>query len=375
MKRAGIAALVLMLFAAPGHGDAPKPRPRARELGVIIGGFQPGPLDAITDVPGVKVGQVTLAHGAARTGVTAIIPRDDIWHQKLPAGAAVLNGCGELTGLWWVLESGWLEVPIVYTNTHSVPRCMDGVVAWMMKRYPKIGVDEDVVTPVVGECDDSTLNDIRGRHVHEDHVLRALDSASSGPVAEGGVGAGTGMICFGYKGGVGTASRRVPMGPRTWTLGCLVVTNFGNRNEVIVNGRHYGEELARRPAPPEKHTDGSIQILFATDAPLDSRELTRLAHRAAIGLGRVGSHMHHGSGDFALAFSTAHTLPSEANNQRNHFAVLSDLDLDPLFTAASDVVEESVLNALFRAETTTGRGGVVVPALPLDLLTPPAHGP
>lgn len=377
-------ALSLAVLIAPAHAQTLAARPRARDLGVVIGKYQPGPFNAITDVPGVRVGQVTLirGHGAlvpgrgpVRTGVTAVIPRDDVWHRKMPAGGCVLNGCGELTGLTWVLESGFLEVPVLYTNTHSVGRVMDGVVGWMQKHYPTIGATENVVTPVVGECDDSTLNDIRGRHVHEEHVFRALDGARSGPVEEGGVGAGTGMLTFGYKGGVGTSSRLVPAGGTTYRLGCLVVSNFGDRDELIVNGRAYGRELARVPPPAPRHSDGSIQVLFATDAPLDSRQLTRLSRRAAVGLGRVGSRIHDGSGDFALAFSTAHTIPFDSNRRKKTFTLLSDLDLDPLFVAAADVTEESVLNALFRAGPMTGRDGVFAPALPLALLAGPRSGP
>ncbi|HMX91394.1 MAG TPA: P1 family peptidase, partial [Nitrospira sp.] len=208
-----------------------EPRVRARALGLTLGQLEPGPLNAITDVPGVKVGQVTLrrgegplqpGQGPVRTGVTVVVPREDVWHKKVPAGAFVLNGTGEMTGLAWVAESGFLEYPIALTNTLNVPRVANGVISWMLRRYPGIGITDDTLTPVVAECDDGRLNDIQGRHVSEADVMQALDDAASGPVSEGTVGAGTGMISYGFKGGIGTASRRLPAAAGGFTVGVLV---------------------------------------------------------------------------------------------------------------------------------------------------------
>jgi D-aminopeptidase len=352
-------------------------RPRAREIGLGVGRFPTGTWNAITDVDAVRVGHATLitgsgplrpGRGPVRTGVTAIVPREDLWHRKLPAGGAVLNGCGELTGLAWILESGFLEVPVLFTNTHSVGQVMDGVVTWMQRVNPAIGVTENVVTPVVGECDDSTLSDIRGRHVTEPHVHRALDGARGGPVDEGSVGAGTGMISFGFKAGIGTSSRLVGTGGRTFRLGALVVSNFGSPDELIIGGAPVGRPLMQIVHPAQRPRDGSIQVILATDAPLDARQLTRLARRSAIGMARIGHRGHDGSGDFAIAFSTAHTIPAETRGRRLSFSLLSDLDIDPLFEAAADCVQESILNALCRADRMEGRDGHVAPALPLDAL-------
>jgi D-aminopeptidase len=282
-------------------------RVRARALGLHPGQFQPGPLNAITDVPGVKVGQVTLrqgegplqpGQGPVRTGVTVIVPRDDVWHKKVPAGAFVLNGTGEMTGLSWVAESGFLEYPIALTNTLNVPRVANGVISWMLKQYPGIGITDDTLTPVVAECDDGRLNDIQGRHVSETDVMRALDEASAGPVAEGSVGAGTGMISYGFKGGIGTASRRLPEANGGFTIGVLVNANHGRRPELTMGGvpvgQRYGaaptqSSLSPDPYSRSLHTsregtsgnaEGSIIVVIATDAPLDSRQLTRLGKRA-----------------------------------------------------------------------------------------------
>ncbi|WP_455389596.1 P1 family peptidase, partial [Petrachloros mirabilis] len=220
-------------------------RVRVRELGIVIGSYPTGPLNAITDVAGVKVGHTTVitgegplkpGKGPARTGVTVVIPRDDVWHKKVPAGSFVLNGTGEMTGLAWVAESGFLEYPIALTNTLNVPRVANGVMSWMIKQYPAIGITDDTLTPVVAECDDSRLNDIQGRHVTEQDVIAALDGATAGPVKEGSVGAGTGMVSYGFKGGIGSASRRLPEKEGGYTVGILVNANHGRRPELVVAG-------------------------------------------------------------------------------------------------------------------------------------------
>lgn len=371
-----VAALLMLPPVAAFAASPPEAsRPRARELGIVIGRHRPGPLDAITDVAGVKVGQVTrrFGHGAmrpgrgpARTGVTAIVPREDVWHRKVPAAGTAANGCGEMTGLAWVNECGWLETPIVVTNSHCVGRAFDGVLTWMMRRYPLIGLDEDVADPVVGECDDSWLNDIRGRHVREEDVVRALDEARGGPVEEGDVGAGTGMAAYDFKGGIGTASRVVTSTAGCWTIGALVASNCGSRDDLTIAGVPVGRELPE--AGPTGGPGGSIVIIVATDAPLDSRQLGRVTRRADYALARLGTPGHHGSGDFAIAFSTAHAIPAEAEGKRLTFRLMSDLDLDEVFQAAEEAIEESVVNSILRAHTVEGRDGHVTEAIPIDAL-------
>jgi D-aminopeptidase len=370
------------LSSLPAQGDgAPEPRLRARELGIHIGSYPAGPLNAITDVPGVKVGHVTVikgegplkpGEGPVRTGVTVVIPREDVWHKKVAAGSFVLNGTGEMTGLAWVAESGFLEYPIALTNTLNVPRVANGVMSWMIKQYPEIGITDDTLTPVVAECDDSRLNDAQGRHVTETDVARALDSASSGPVAEGTVGAGTGMVSYGFKGGIGSASRRLPDKEGGYTVGVLVNANHGRRPELVVSGVPVGR-LYDSPAPVAQGnqpglSEGSIIIVVATDAPLDGRQLTRLAKRAALGLARTGSTARHGSGDFILAFSTANIIPhypKEPTFQQTH---LADTHLNPLITATVEATEEAILNALTMATTVVGRDGHRAEAISLTRL-------
>ena len=259
LKYNSTALLVILLLVLTGyiciasvvlaHAGSDEHRARARALGIVVGSYEPGPFNAITDVAGVSVGQTTLISGEGplkpgigpvRTGVTVVIPRDDVWHKKVPAGSFVLNGTGEMTGLAWVAESGFLEYPIALTNTLNVPRVANGVMSWMIARYPEIGITDDTLTPVVAECDDGRLNDIQGRHVSEADVAQALDSASSGVVQEGTVGAGTGMVSYGFKGGIGTASRRLPETEGGYTIGVLVNANHGRRPELVVSGMPVG---------------------------------------------------------------------------------------------------------------------------------------
>ena len=372
----GIAPLWSVQAGEPGES-----RLRARDLGIVVGSYDPGPLNAITDVAGVKIGHTTRisgegalkpGQGPIRTGVTVVTPRDDVWHKKVPAGSFVLNGTGEMTGLAWVTESGFLEYPIALTNTLNVPRVANGVMDWMIARYPEIGITDDTLTPVVAECDDGRLNDIQGRHVSEANVIAALDGASSGPVKEGTVGAGTGMVSYGFKGGIGTASRILPEKEGAYTVGVLVNANHGRRPELMVGGTPVGKLYA----PPQQvsealspgQSEGSIIVIIATDAPLDSRQLTRLAKRAALGLARTGSTARHGSGDFMLAFSTANTIPhypKEPTFQQIH---LADTHLNPLITATVEATEEAILNALTMATTIVGRDGHRVEAISLTRL-------
>jgi D-aminopeptidase len=366
-------------------------RLRVRDLGIVIGRYQPGPLNAITDVAGVRVGHVTLIEGdgaltpgkgPVRTGVTVLIPREDIWHKKVPAGAFVLNGTGEMTGLAWVAESGFLEYPVALTNTLNVPRVSNGVMSWMIKQYPGIGITDDTLTPVVAECDDSRLNDSQGRHVSERDVMKALDIAATGPVPEGSVGAGTGMISYGFKGGIGTASRKLSDEEGGYTIGVLVNANHGRRPELTVAGVPVGrlydrETSATEPSPLGRGTDwaaaqrsseGSIIVIIGTDAPLDARQLSRLAKRAALGLAKTGSTARHGSGDFMLAFSTGNVIPHYPKESTFSMAHLSDAHINPILAATVEASEEAILNALTAATTVVGRDGHRADAISLSRL-------
>ena len=347
-------------------------RQRARPLGIAVGRYQPGPLNAITDVAGVKVGHVTLirgegalkpGEGPVRTGVTVVIPRDDVWHKKVPAGAFVLNGTGEMTGLAWVAESGFLEYPIALTSTLNVPRVANGVMNWMIRRYPAIGITDDTLTPVVAECDDSRLNDSQGRHVTEKDVERALDDAKTGPVDEGSVGAGTGMVSYGFKGGIGTSSRRLPKEDGGYTVGVLVNANHGRREDLLVSGIPVGRLYEKEKTAIPSGSEGSIIVIIATDAPTDSRQLGRLAKRAALGLARTGSTARHGSGDFMLAFSTGNVIPHYPQEKTFSMNHLADTHLNPLLTATVEATEEAILNALMMASTVVGRDGRRVEAI------------
>ena len=372
------------VFADPTLEEVNPKSVRARDLGIIIGRYLPGPWNAITDVAGVKVGHVTLINGngplipgkgPVRTGVTVILPRDDVWHKKAPAGAFVLNGTGEMTGLAWVAEAGFLEYPIALTNTLNVPRVANGVMSWMFKHNPEIGITDDTLTPVVAECDDSRLNDSRGRHVSEDDVVRALEEATSGPVTEGTVGAGTGMIAYQFKGGIGTSSRRLSEENGGYTIGVLVNANHGRRYELTIAGVPVGrlwqekehdmesagllenENIAKLSKREQLGDQGSIIIVIATDAPVDSRQLQRMARRAALGLARTGATSHHGSGDFILAFSTANEIPHYPDTPTFLMTHMADTHLNPIFAATVEATEEAIINALITATTVVGRDG------------------
>ena len=388
-----------LVRANPSGTLVPDTRPHVRDLGITIGRYAPGIMNAITDVQGVKVGHVTIhegegalqaGQGPVRTGVTVIIPREDVWHHKVPAGAFVLNGTGEMTGLAWVAESGFLEYPIALTNTLNVPRVADGVMSWMIQRYPDIGISDDTLTPVVAECDDSRLNDSQGRHVSPEDVIHALETASIGPVPEGSVGAGTGMVSYQFKGGIGTASRVLPSEEGGYHVGVLVNANHGRRHEFMIAGVPVGqvydmdmaigspedhEELTvaasgepRTDFPERRQDSGSIIIIIATDAPLDARQLSRLSRRATIGLARTGSISHHGSGDFVLAFSTGNVIPHYPEERTYFMAHLADTHINPLFQATVEATEEAILNALLQATTVTGRDGRRVEAVSIDKL-------
>jgi D-aminopeptidase len=358
--------VVLLALAAAGAEE----RPRARDLGVAPGVFPPGPLNAISDVPGVRVGHKTLVEGAnVRTGVTAILPHSGNLFQDKVAGAVFVgNAFGKLAGSTQVTELGTIETPIVLTNTLAVGTALEAVVSWTLTRPGNQGVRS--VNALVGETNDGWgLNDIRGRHVREEHVLAAIEAATAGPVEEGSVGAGTGTVCFGWKGGIGTASRRLPAAWGGHTLGVLVQTNFGG--VLVVDGAPVGKELGRhafsraaadlsRNPPP----GGSCMIVVATDAPLSPRDLERLAARALFGLARTGSSYANGSGDFAIAFSTT-VRTRHGETEARPLLLLPTDALSPLFEAALEATEEAVLNSLFRATTMSG-SGETVEAIPVD---------
>ncbi len=365
--------------SSPGDGGA---RRRVRDLGIVVGRMNPGPLNAITDVTGVRVGHVTLVKGdgplrpgtgPVRTGVTAILPHGgDLWREKVPAATWVLNGTGEMTGSIWIDTQGALEVPILLTNTMNIGRVMDGVVTYMMKKYPDIGIGDDVVAPTVAECDDSTLNDARGLHVSIEDTVRTIEEARGGPVAEGSVGAGTGMMAFKFKAGIGTASRVLPKSKGGWTVGVLVNANMGGggRRNLTITGVPVGREITDL-MPIEKDEDeqeGSIIIVIATDAPLDHLKLQRLAARAALGLARTGAISTHGSGDIFLAFSTGNRVPHDPDPLTYKMTVVADGHLDPIFEAAVEATEEAILNSMTMATTMVGRDGNTAYALPLDRL-------
>ena len=334
--------------------------PRARDLGVEIGRVPPGPANAITDVAGLRVGHTTLIEGdGIRTGVTVVVPPSESFF----AGAHRINGNGELTGLEWIRDSGLLTTPIGLTNTHSVGVVRDALVAAAQHGEG----DDRWSLPVVGETWDGFLNDINGFHVKPEHVAAALAGAGAGPVEEGAVGGGTGMVCHGFKGGIGTASRVVEDG---WTVGVLVQANHGRRARLRVNGAPVGERVDASLVPlPERDWDGgsgSIIVLIATDAPLLPGQCERLARRASFGIARTGGMGEHTSGDFALCFATGNR-DLDADEAVLSLRMLNDTRIDPLYEATIDAVEESILNALLAAETLTGRLGTVH-ALPHELL-------
>ncbi|MGA5143729.1 P1 family peptidase [Streptomyces griseoincarnatus] len=329
-------------------------RPRARDLGVVVGPTPTGPLNALTDVPGVRVGHATVrTRPDVHSGVTAVVPDGVRPGAPVPAGVFVGNGYGKLIGSTQLAELGELETPVLLTSTLSAFRVADALVGWVLEQP---GCDSVLsLNPVVGECNDGYLSDIRSRPVREEHVRAALGGASAGSVAEGCVGAGTGTVALGFKAGIGTSSRTPEAADRRFTVGALVQANFGGTLRVL------GRTL---DGPGPSSETGSCMIVVATDAPLDARQLTRVARRAVFALARTGAAYSHGSGDYAVAFTT--TRPGTA-------PPLADADLSPLFEAVLDAVEEAVLNSLLAATTTTGHAGRTVPALPADRL--PADRP
>jgi D-aminopeptidase len=380
-------ALALLLLTATMHTQnaTGQRRPRSRDIGLSVGVLPPGPLDAITDVAGVRVGHATLIKGDdVRTGVTAVVPHaGNLFQEKVPGAVFVGNGFGKLAGSTQVAELGEIETPILLTNTLNVPRAADALIDWMLQ----LPGNEDVrsVNPLVAETNDGQLNDIRGRHVAREDVFAALKSAKGGEVEEGSVGAGTGTVAFGFKGGIGTASRVVPRKFGGYTVGVLVQTNFGG--VLTMNGAPVGRELGRyflkedlEPAQKSERksgraedsldvdrADGSVIVVVATDAPVDARNLRRLAARAMLGLARTGSPSTNGSGDYVIAFSTApSTRVRHGETALRRVELLPNDAMSPLFLACVEATEEAVYNSLLRATTVTGRGGTRVEALPID---------
>jgi D-aminopeptidase len=371
--RIRIALATLMMLAGVAAQNTPSPaRPRASELGLKVGILPPGPVNAITDVAGVAVGHTTLIRGNdVRSGVTAILPHPgNLFREKVPGAVFVGNAFGKLAGSTQVNELGEIETPILLTATLNVPRVADAVIDYMLA----LPGNEDVqsINPLVGETNDGYLNDIRSRPITRDDVFAAIKNAKSGAVEEGSVGAGTGTVAFGFKGGIGTSSRRLPSRLGAYTVGVLVQTNFGG--VLTIAGAPVGRELDRyylrdelSPASAADRGNGSVMIVIATDAPVDARNLKRLAARAMLGLGRTGSAATNGSGDYAIAFSTAPEVRIKTQDKApvRHLDLLSNDAMSPLFLAVIEATEEAVYNSLLRATTVSGRGHTVE-ALPLD---------
>lgn len=353
-------------------------RPRVRELGIVIGELPTGPYNTITDVTGVQVGHATLiegegplvpGHGPVRTGVTIILPHGgNLFREKVPAAVHTLNGYGKPLGFEQVRELGEIEAPIALTNTLNVGLVADALVQHAIRENPDIGIRTTSVNVIVAECNDGYLNDMQGRHVRVEHVFSALADAQAGPVAEGGVGGGTGMTCFGWKGGIGSASRVIPGDVGGFTLGVLVQSNYGRPRDLVVAGDPVGKRLVPPRAAAASRDRGSVVVVLATDAPLDARQLRRVAVRAGAGLARTGSHIGHASGDFVIAFSTAHRMAHAAGAATTTRPALADepAAMAALFPAVVEAVEEAVLNSLCVAETMEGRDGHVSPAFPIE---------
>lgn len=355
--------LILLVFSSlKSHAQ----HNRVRDHGIMIGVLNTGPLNAITDVQGVTVGHTTLIKGdSVRTGVTAILPHsENIFQQKVPAAIYIGNGFGKLAGYSQVKELGNIETPIILTNTLSVPAASDALITYTLNQVENKDVRS--VNSVVGETNDGYLNDIRGRHIEEQHVIAAITNAKAGAVLEGNVGAGTGTRCFGYKGGIGTSSRVIPKRQGGYTVGVLVQTNFGGVFEL--NGVPVAKLMDNYPRNYKYDVDGSCMMVIMTDAPLSPRNLERLAKRAMLGLAKTGGIASNGSGDYVIAVSTAkeNRIPYRSNYPVSTKSELRNGAMTPLFLATIEATEEAIINSLFAAESMTGRDGHFAPALPID---------
>ena len=381
MRRLVCSVTLMTCAIASMDGQIPAPRVRGRDLGITIGSMSPGPLNAITDVAGVLVGHSTIVRGSGalkvgggpvRTGVTAVLPRKDIWFNAVFGATHTLNGDGEMTGVHWIRDLETIAHPILITNTASVGSAHEAAMAYMNERHP--GRDWGFL-PIVAETWDGRLNDIRGLHVKRQHVFEALDAARAGPVAEGNVGGGTGMIAYAFKGGIGTSSRKLTDAEGGYMVGVLVQANFGSRDQLVVDGVPVGREMVKEALPevktegqPNLDHEGSVIVIVATDAPLSSRQLERLARRASLGLARTGTSSGNTSGDIFLAFSTANVIPQQDPPKVLDAKLLSTDEVNPIFRAVVEATEESVINALMKAETMTGINGNTIHALPYDRL-------
>jgi D-aminopeptidase len=388
-----LSAWCMLMLPAGLLAQPPQPadvRHRARELGIVIGKYPTGRWNAITDVPGVMVGQTTIIRGSGplhvgegpvRTGVTAVFARKDIWSNGVFAATHALNGDGEMTGTHWIRDLETLNYPIMLTNTGSVGGVMDAVSQYTTAKHPEHRWD---YLPVVAETFDGSLNDIQGRHVHYEDVAAALDSAREGPVEEGNVGGGTGMVCFRFKCGIGTSSRQLPANEGGYKVGVLVQANFGSREQLTIDGVPVGRELTdpvptpanRAPVPDGSDAgnegndvkEGSIIIVIATDAPVSSVQLERIARRAGLGLARTGSTAGNSSGDLFIAFSTANVIPLRGSDKELNIRFLTTEHVEPIFRATVEATEEAILNALTMGKTMEGVNGHVAYQLPYDRL-------
>lgn len=353
-------------------------RMRLRDLGINIGKYPTGKYNSITDVAGVMVGHSTIIKGKGklkvgkgpiRTGVTAILPMNrNIFHERIVGSGFILNGAGEVSGMTQLMEWGLIETPILLTNTLSVGACSKAVIKYMVKKYPGIGKEHDVIIPVVGECDDSWLNDIGGNHVKTSHVYNAIRSAKSGYIEEGNVGGGTGMVTCDFKGGIGTSSRKILVEDISYTLGVLVMSNFGSMDNLRIDGMPVGKKLTLKYTKEGKRINnyGSIIAVIGTDAPLSSLQLNKVCKRAALGIGRAGSYAAHESGEIVLGFSNANVVPRKSKKMIYRAKLLLEGAINPFYEAVIEATEEAIINSICMADSMHGHSDHFAPALPLD---------
>lgn len=332
---------------------------KIEDYGIRIGDGITGVLNNIADVPGVKVGHVTLDDGPCKTGVTAVLPHSrNLFQEKVMAASHVINGFGKSVGLIQINELGTIETPIILTNTLSIGMGVDGLTEYMLDHNPEIGRSTGTVNPIVCECNDMLINDIRGRFVKQEHVKKAIQSADTN-FEEGAVGAGKGMVCYGLKGGIGSASRMFKVGEEAYTLGILVLANFGKLDDLKIDGKNYGKSISSQIEKNNIEDKGSIIIILATDVPLTERQLTRVIKRTTVGIANTGSYISNGSGDIAIGFTTANRVSHNKEKSKISLEMIHENDMDTCFRAAKEATEEAILNALINAERTIGRNGEI----------------
>lgn len=330
---------------------------RIRDYGVVIGELNTGKLNSIADVAGVTVGHTTLSNKGMQTGVTAILPHQgNIFKDKLIASSYIINGFGKTMGTIQLNELGTIETPIILTNTLSVGTAADALIEYMLKQNPEIGRTTGTVNPVIGECNDMKINNIRERFINKRHIFQAIDSASA-DFKEGSVGAGTGMVCYSLKGGIGSSSRKIELSHETYTIGVLVLSNFGTLSDLTINGKAIGKEILKLKSLPSKKDDGSIMIIVATDLPVSERQLNRILKRTVTGLSRTGSIISSGSGDVVIGFSTAVKIPHKKPDHCITVQTIHEDDIDPAFRAVGEATEEAILNSFIAASPITGIDG------------------